>query len=55
MGFSPNYSFLMFGRFVWSSFKGRLSRNKISRPQSHKWRNSSQIHTSMFPSYPTVH
>jgi hypothetical protein len=26
--------FLMFGRFVWSSFKGRLSRNKIPRRQS---------------------
>jgi hypothetical protein len=31
------------------------SNNKISKPQSYKEGNSSQIHTNMILTYPTIH
>jgi hypothetical protein len=42
----------MFGHFVWSSSEGCPSHSKISDP---KWGNSSQIHTSMFTTNPSIH
>lgn len=47
--------FLMFDRFTWSGFESCLSHTKMSSSLTHKLRNSSQFHTSMFPSYPPIH
>jgi hypothetical protein len=44
---------LIFEHYTWSNFEDRLSYSKVLICQPHKGRNSSQIHTCIFPSYPS--